>query len=692
MPRLPDVTELGGRPIPQRTGGIVSYRPTHGAETAPGEALAGLGRTIAGIGRDIEQILAQEKDHADKLRAEDAFNAIRSHALDLKVGEDGFTTRKGSNAVNQPLLAEYTNRYDTFVKDVLSKLDNDEQREAVSSRAAIVGLEMKQGILHHIAAENERYAKQVYDGALSVELQNAAEEWRSPNAVALSIERIRGVIDENADNRGLADDIRKAIKINEESKIHDTVIRQALAAGDLGYAKTWYNQHKDMIAPQTAERLQNAFDRVRANMDRRLERQIKSLNSVILSGFDPKEDQIAAIVAAARGTDLEADALQMAATAKATGQFRRMTPVQQEAYLTRLEAEIRKDPSKFDIDLIGKFRSIQENQKRLLDISPVAFAVRQGIVDPSEIAAQPLDLANPDGQALRERYDLAREMRAKYGSDFKPLTPGEQEALTEALKSSKWPEKLAYFGRIQAASGDDFDGYKAVMAQLAPDDPVTAIAGVYAARNRMAAAAQMLRGQEILRPPKDEDGKPAKGKIWPMPTDANLRLTFDSEVGEAYAGQPRAYSDSFQAAKAIYAAATSDLGVAREVVDHDLWKEAIRLAVGGVEDWNGTATIMPYGMTKRDFKDGLYKRIDQLVLTRVIPTIDRYRLRDMPLKAVGDGKYAFLSGSGYLVDENGDRVVIDFNHPDPEVDYKLPPVKEEVAEYQESIAEQRLGM
>lgn len=693
MPRLPDITELGVRQIPQRTGGIVSYRPTHGAETAPGEALAGLGRTISRIGVGIEEIFEREKQHADKVRVEDAFNQVRNYAIDLKQGDDGFVNRRGSDAVNKSLLNEYSSRFDTFTKDIESQLENDEQREAFRLRTAIAGMELKQDLLTHIQRERINYDKQVYDGAISVELQNASSSWRNPNAVALSMERIRGIIDEEADSKGWAEDLRKAVMMSEESKIHDTVIRQALAVDDISYANAWFKQYKDRIEPATVERLQNAFDRYRSTADRRLEKQINSLNSIILSGFEPREEQIASIVSAARGTELEGDALQMAATAKATGEFRRLTPVQQEAYLTRLESEVRKDPTKFDITLIDKLRLINENQKRLLDQSPVSFAVRQGVIDQSDVAAQPLDLANPDGQALQARYDLAKEMRAKYGADLKPLTPGEQEAVTETLKSASWHEKLAYFAKIQTASGNDFDGYLSLMAQIAPDDPVSAIAGVYSARGRTEAAAQMLRGQEILRPPKTQDGKPDKGKLWPMPADTEFRAEFERITGDAYKGQARARSDVYQAALSIYAAKVSDAGHAKDTLKRDLFEESVKLATGGVEKWNGLYTVMPYGMSKKEFKDGLYKRIDALVMSgRLDNKVDRYKLRDMQLKSIGDGRYSFVTPGGFLVDKNGDRIIIDFNHPLPQVGYTMPTVSAEEAEYQEGIAKQRLGM
>ena len=245
MPRLPDVTELGGRPVPRTTGGIASYRPTHGAETAPGEALAGLGRTISGIGDFLEK----EQQHSDKVRVEDEFNKVRNYMIDLKIGDDGFTQRKGSDAVNKPLLKDYSSRFESFVKDIESGLESDEQRKAFSARAAIAGMELKQGILSHVAQERESYDKQVYDSTINIELQNSSLSWRDPNAVALSTERIKSAVEEEADHKGWAKEVTELELTKQLSRVHLSVIDQAISAGSSDYAKLWYSHNKSEIDP-----------------------------------------------------------------------------------------------------------------------------------------------------------------------------------------------------------------------------------------------------------------------------------------------------------------------------------------------------------------------------------------------------------------------------------------------------------
>jgi hypothetical protein len=253
-------------------------------------------------------------------------------------------------------------------------------------------------------------------------------------------------------------------------------------------------------------------------------------------------------------------------------------------------------------------------------------------------------------------------MRVSHGTDFKPLTPEEATMLGDALKQATVQQKREYFGTLQQASGNDFEGYSAIMAQIAPDDPVTAIAGVYSARGRTQASDLMLKGQEILRPLRKEDGSPDKGRLWPMPPDKDLREGFEKYEDGAFAGHPKARSDSYQAAMAIYAAKVAEEGNASGEIDNDLWDESIRLATGGIERWNGKSTPMPYGQDRGEFKDNLYRRIDALMdSNRLTEGVTASRLKDMPLEPIGDGRYIFRAGDGVLVDKESQPIILDFN-------------------------------
>lgn len=664
MAKLPDATALGGRPIPQPARGVVSYNPVTGAETAPGQALARLGATIGNVGEKLHAHIQAQEERANTVRVEDAFNQLRSRQLDLTIGEQGFTKRKSGDAVNQPLMQEYDLRFTDAAKAIEDGLANDAQRELFRKRAAVSNLQFKQDILQHVTRESDVYAKQVFEGAQGIELQNVSARWKDPNAVGMSLQRVNGLISQEADRSGWADEFTQATRTTASSKVHETVINQALGSGDFPYAKAWYDKHKNVLDAGINARIQAAFTKYQDDYERKIEKQINEVDSLIKAGFPPSMDRLAPVVAAAKGTRLEADARQMVATANATSQFSKMAPAQQAASLTRLESAVRSAPTKDNVTMLNSFRTIHESQQRALKDSPVSFAVRQGFVDPNSLAALPLDLSKPEnlGPALSARFDLARNMRVSHGTEFKPLTPEEATLLGDALKQAGIQQKREYFGALQQATENDFEGYAAVMAQIAPDDPVTAIAGVYSARGRTQASDLMLKGQEILRPQRKEDGSPDKGKLWPMPAEKDLREGFASYEGEAFAGHPKARSDAYQAALAIYAAKSAEEGDASGEIDNDRWEESIQLATGGIDRWNGKSVVMPYGQDKGEFKDNLYRRIDSLMDSgRLAEGVSASKLKDMPLEPIGDGRYVFRAGDGVLVDKEGRPVIVDFN-------------------------------
>jgi hypothetical protein len=203
----------------------------------------------------------------------------------------------------------------------------------------------------------------------------------------------------------------------------------------------------------------------------------------------------------------------------------------------------------------------------------------------------------------------------------------------------------------------------AVMAQLAPDDPVTAIAGSQAARGRNAEADLILRGQAILRPSTKSDGKPDSSGLLPMPPELDLRMRFDSYVREAFTGKPEARNAHYQAAKAAYAALSIDAGDRdTKIFNSDRWEQAMETAIGRVDKYNSRRIVLPHGIDLGEFKVGVRERIDDAARSgNLDPTWTASRLRDLPLENLGDGRYVLRSGNGVVVDKRGRPVVINFN-------------------------------
>lgn len=689
MAKLPAVSDLGRRKAPQPAGGLSQYRVDVNADAPPRAAL-GAADVLENAAENIERRRKQvaheariEQDRLDTTRAEQAFNELRQSQLDLTAGEaNGFMRQKGSAAVarSTPLYDDWQKKFDDSATKIGSTLINDAQRQKFNARRDVAKLQFSEELLRHTANEGAVYDKEVYEGTVATEVQNAQARWENQSDVALSIDRITNSVANRAETLKWPAEYKQATLQQELGKVHAGVIQQAIVANKTAYAEAWFNKYRGDIDANTARVLERAvedggqkqltndytaemlamrdnhagleklaarvlqdpvyrddlknmtYGRIvsraetlerraaarAAAQERQVQHAITGINQNTLAGFEATTEQMAPVIAAAKGNPaLQAQAQQMVNLANATRTFRQAPLYAQEQMLTEMEVQARRDPTRFDLTTLNAMRSIHEAQKRQVNDDPVGFAVKQGIVEPA-----PLDLSDPVASAdgLRQRFAVGRGLRDTQAAPFKPLTPDEVTLVTSALKRVGPEGKREYFGKLMEASNGDLEGYSAIMSQLAPDDPVTAVAGAYAGRGRNVAADLMLKGQAILNPPRATDGQPEKGKTWPMPPDAKLFEEFTSYEQDAFAGRPQLRSTYLQSAKAIYAARSAEAGDATGELNSERWDEAMRLATGGIDKYNGRSTLMPYGYDLTEFKDSLDRRIKMIVRVSESPS------------------------------------------------------------------------
>jgi hypothetical protein len=208
--------------------------------------------------------------------------------------------------------------------------------------------------------------------------------------------------------------------------------------------------------------------------------------------------------------------------------------------------------------------------------------------------------------------------------------------------------------------------FKATMQSIAPDQPVMALAGVYQARGFRTdggrdVADMMLRGQAILTPNKKTDGTGHEGgaSLLKMPESKLLLSEFNSATGQAFAGREQAADLYMQSSRAIYAAKSAEAGDYSGNLDAGRWKSAIALATGGVQSYNGSSIVMPYGLGMDVFQARMKAQAPTLAASAI--NVQPDELRRLPLENVGDGRYVFRRGAGYLVDKDGRPVVVNLN-------------------------------
>lgn len=757
MPKIPGPESLGKRPGFNPTSAVATIDPK--APAAPqlrtpiganddearakmklGAEEIALGGTIEGMSnawianneaeaKRLSLAAAHEQERQDTLRAEDAYNNLRNRQLDLTTGQGGYATLKGGAAVNQPILKTYTEQFEGAAQEISQGLGNDQQRQLFARRAAVAQLQFKEGILHHVIAENDTYSTEVFKGIVETETRAAVTNWASAPDVNTSVERVNAAVAARAERGNWPAQYTEAVRLKEVGDIHAAVIGEAIATGNIAYAQGWFKDHQAEIDKPTATRLEQAVrdgtqrqkaatyqsmflqahdslpglselerrvqadgtlddtrknaligsilgrrDTLNASLDRQdakneraqarrehqIERSIDRVRGMLAYG-EPSMEQLEPLITASRGTALAPEVSALINTANATRQFRFAPAIVQENMLTQLRATARTDPTKVDVQMLNTLQGIYDGQQRQLKESGIKFVVGQGLVRPDNPAVAPLDTSAPQKMAsLPARLQLARAITEQYpGTPLKPLTPEEKDTAVATLSAGTTAQRRDWFAQLASAAGDDLKGYAAVVAQIAPDKPVLAIAGIAANRRYddgqgKLVADLMLRGEEILNPPPRADGKPDGGKLLPMPAEQKMRLDFDNTVRDAFAGNPRARSDYYQAARAIYAARSIDAGDKdTTVLNGDRWAESMRLAMGPIENYNGRRTVLPWGMTIGKFKDGLSDRVNLLASAGKLPEgLTPGRLRDLPLEPVGDGKYVFRSGDSVIVESS----------------------------------------
>ena len=685
--------------------------------------------------KEFEAKARIEQHRVDTLRAESQFTALREKELDLTYGDGGYTKVKGTDALGKPVLQDYRKRFGDQVKQMADGLGNDQQKQMFLARAGVAGVGYQEGILRHLAQEGKIAQAEEFKGRVEVETRIAIANYNDPMVVAFSVKRIEDGVDTMARANGWTPDYAQAVRQEKLGKLHDAVIDQMIAANQLVQAKDWYQANKADVDVSTAKSLEaktydaaqrQAFNgyqstylgvqdslpglkqlqsmvtkdgklddgrknvligRIQSQMQgierrneaaadrqqRRAETELNAMVTRIGQGWEPTNEQLGGLITMARGRpQLEGLINQVVGTANATRAFRQADPVVQERMVTQATVAVRE--GKAEPKVLAVFKSIMEAQQTERNADPVTFSVRQQLVSPNDLAAKPIDTSNPAQMTpnqVQARMDLARTMAAQYRTPFKPLTEQERKLAVGSLANASAEQRKEYFRGLSLAAGSDYEGYKAVMAQIAPDDPVMANAGLFARRGYKdqqagAAADHLIKGISILRPDRKTDGK-GSGPLIPMPPSKEMDSAFTNYTRQAYSDSPDARNATFQSAQAIYASMTNDAGDRdTTVLDTRRWARAMEMATGGVIRHKGRQVVKPWGMPDGDFADGVHARMKSLEAAGALP--ERVRagdLYDLPLRAAGDGRYFVMSGDARMKDKAGRPIVIDFNVPLP---------------------------
>jgi hypothetical protein len=303
---------------------------------------------------------------------------------------------------------------------------------------------------------------------------------------------------------------------------------------------------------------------------------------------------------------------------------------------------------------------------------PQAFAMRHGLA-----STRPLDMNQPATMApeLAKRQATAAAMRDRYSTPLRVFTVAEAQQLSQVLAAFPTEGKIAYLDQLRRGLTDP-QTFRAAMAQIAPDSPVTAVAatiltamdnvvmpgGMFSDNTVLQprkVAATMLEGEAILNPTRGAKAQDGRGGKFPMPKEADLELAFTQAVGKAFRNDAAGFGTAYQAFKAYYAGAASQRGVLSEQIDNKLAKEAIAAATGGVIDFNGAGEVLkPWGTSDDQFKNEIAAEFNRLIEVVGYKGTSLDNLRAYGLLGLGQGRYAVVNGSDALRAPTGQAIIL----------------------------------
>jgi hypothetical protein len=249
------------------------------------------------------------------------------------------------------------------------------------------------------------------------------------------------------------------------------------------------------------------------------------------------------------------------------------------------------------------------------------------------------------------------------------------------------PKKLDMLGALSAAVPDRAS-YTPLMEQIAPDHPVTAVAGVFVGKDRPITvethlfgpnaqqsgreiAATLLEGDALINRSKAEkaqEGKPASHGLF-VPPETELKTAFDRYVGKAFRGDPTGADRAFQAVRAFYtgtAARDGDVFLKDKGIDTGRLERSVRAVIGEVYDYNGRGEVLlPLGMERDTFKDRVRSRFADAVKASGLPDNLVDQLPAVGLLNRGEGRYLVISGTRPLTDRRNEPLELNVNDVPP---------------------------
>lgn len=691
MARIPDVMDLGQRPVPQRARGIVQDNSAEISAAAMGQFAGAIGNVADNFDQK-QQELARAKDANNYLDHQIAVKQLEQTYKDkistgeLAYGEAGAKFAEEAAKIPAPppqargaIAAENLNR--GIARNISGATFGIGQAARVAREKDL----QSQGAL-----QLDSLGKLAGMPDANIDSINKQADLVAPllRTAGLNEAQVSRSIQDFKDKNWLNQATQRAMQ-SKDSLASIKALEHDLTAADGFYAGKLDTDKRNSVLRQVInDRMQIEY-RAQHEADKRealAERTLFKIDQQIASGVPATAAMWDSWDRIVKGTSAESEFKDRLSDEQEVQSVLRKPVDEQVKFVQGKEtALLNEGGSLRDRANLVRLKSAVQANVTQLQTNPLLFNANrngQGVT--------PLDFNSLDSEdtatQLQDRIATLKAMQKQFGAvvPVKPFLPQEAQQLTSALSAATPKEQATIFGSLRAAMSDPV-AYRSAMQQIAPDAPVKAMAGMLTAKQAelttgthwfkpddtiasQDVAATMLQGEQLLHPSKEqgkEDGKPKTGLF--LPETKTLQNEFQGKVGVAFAGRPQAAEIAFQAVQAYYvgkAAQTGRLASGNADIDAGLVDESIKATLGGVTDYNGSGEVlMPWGMTRDTFDDRTRLAIDAEIRQRKLIGRAADALGDSGLRNAGDGTYYLMQGRNFALDGTGQPIIIDINKP-----------------------------
>lgn len=692
MPQIPydaipsvEAQPLPGRPYP--------HVDTDVNATSFGSGLAAGIEDVGAAGASAEAKIKEQNDH---LRVIDANTQLEAAMNSMQYGtvqpdgtrSGGAFSLHGAAALNLP--ATLMPEYEKAAAQVNSTLTPDQQR-LFAPHMANARQQLNLQLNRHEYEESNRLAQETFTNSVSQSVENASVGWRDPMALGKARLDIKGAMDIQADRQGWSAD-EKNVQTNKAlAEMHFNVVDRMLSDGQPNAALKYFQDVRDtqeltgQQAHQLGATIDAAFREARAENQVVVGGKLRDVSAAAMNGLavPPSSMPSRAEVLAAFPKDGERRYSGMLSDITLGADVNSMAGKTPEQIQT-LTDSYRPTTVAGAADAFERYNAVGKAADQIFKArnqDPAQFAMDYGL------GWKPLDVGKPQEMlnGLRSRATTQGEVSEVMGVNTPLLSKQETKQFTAWLDNQKPSDRLQALTALRSNLPGD-QAYTALMKQIAPGSPITAVAGSMLDKPASTSTPswydgkfavdpivpqRMLEGEQILKA-KDE-GITSK---FPMPSDKDLQAHFQSAAGGAnsdlFRGRPETLETAFASYKSLYAAEASHQGISNGIINTTIAQAAAESVISGgpgrqPATYGNTSVVVPAGMDPTKF-EGVVDRASKSALMaggysdKDIAALRGYGLRELG-DTLGTGRYVIINGNGDpLKSKTGQTtVVIDLN-------------------------------